>query len=57
MVAEKQGTRIRVEEILRLDPPRRNGWRAGVYMSPLDVHFNYVRMAGEVTRVIHTPPA
>ncbi|MDQ7793338.1 MAG: phosphatidylserine decarboxylase [bacterium] len=55
VVAEKQGTRIQVEEILRLDLPQKEGWLVGIYMSPLDVHFNYAPMAGEVTRVVYTP--
>ncbi|HSW10818.1 MAG TPA: phosphatidylserine decarboxylase [Bacillota bacterium] len=53
---EKAGRRIRVEEILRQPlPAGGDGWLVGVYMSPLNVHFNYAPIAGEVTRVAYTP--
>jgi len=55
VVAQKGGTGIRVEEILRLGLPRTEGWLIGVYMSPLDVHYNYAPIGGEVVEVAYTP--
>lgn len=31
------------------------GWIIGIYMSPLDVHFNYAPVTGTVERVVYTP--
>ncbi|HHV78730.1 MAG TPA: phosphatidylserine decarboxylase [Firmicutes bacterium] len=31
------------------------GWLLGIYMSPLDVHFNYAPISGEVVKIVHTP--
>ncbi len=39
--AEKLGEKIRLPEITGCDTTGRHGWAVGIYMSPLDVHFNY----------------
>ncbi len=31
------------------------GWIVGIFMSPLDVHYNYAPVAGTVEAVVHTP--
>jgi phosphatidylserine decarboxylase len=55
--AEKLGERIPIEELTKAPPPwpdARPRWVLGVYMSPLDVHFNYAPGAGVVRRVVRT---
>ncbi len=54
--AEKLGEAIPIEEIhkARVDWGD-EGWIMGIYMSPLDVHFNYAPVAGRVEGVVHTP--
>ncbi|MGE5592459.1 MAG: phosphatidylserine decarboxylase [Betaproteobacteria bacterium] len=55
---EKLGKTIPVTEISGTDfGARESGWVMGVYMTPLDVHFNYAPVAGTVSRVVHTPAA
>lgn len=39
--AEKLGEKIPLPEITGCDPNGTQGWAIGIYMSPLDVHFNY----------------
>lgn len=39
--AEKLGEKIPLPEIIGCDANGRQGWAIGIYMSPLDVHFNY----------------
>jgi len=55
--SKKLGEPIRLDEITkmdgRLDQP--NGWLIGIYMSPLDVHFNYSPIEGMVERIVYTP--
>ncbi|MBX6350030.1 MAG: phosphatidylserine decarboxylase [Clostridia bacterium] len=54
--SEKLGRAIRVREILR-DEWSADGWLLGIYMSPLDVHYNYAPIEGVVERVVHTSAA
>lgn len=55
---EKLGKTIPITEISRTDfAAQESGWVIGVYMTPLDVHFNYAPVAGVVSRVVHTPAA
>lgn len=56
--AEKLGRSISIQEIVR-EPElaSQSGWLIGIYMSPLDVHFNYAPVDGAVTSVVHTPAA
>lgn len=59
VISEKLGEKINVSEItglkkrgiLNLD----DGWLIGIYMSPLDVHFNYAPQNCTVKEVVHTP--
>ncbi len=56
VVAEKLGRKIAVDEICRAGATGASeGWIVGVYMSPLDVHFNYAPVAGKVESVVYTP--
>lgn len=56
VIAEKLGERISVDEICRAgDTGAGEGWIVGIFMSPLDVHFNYSPVAGRVESVVHTP--
>ena len=52
--SEKLGQKIDVTEITKTDIPDGTGWLIGVYMSPLDVHFNYAPISGSVDRIVHT---
>lgn len=56
--AEKLGRAIAIDEIVklgeRLGPHPDSGWMIGVYMSPLDVHFNYAPAEGEIAAMVHT---
>lgn len=53
--AEKLGERIPLEELHKAGAGwGSEGWIIGIYMSPLDVHFNYSPVDGRVEKVIHT---
>jgi phosphatidylserine decarboxylase len=56
--AEKLGQIIPVSEITKTDwdgsEPAGEGWLIGIYMSPLDVHYNYSPVAGKVRKIVHT---
>jgi phosphatidylserine decarboxylase len=57
--AEKLGRPVEITEITKgahsgLSP---EGWVVGVYMSPLDVHFNYAPADAVVEDIVHTPVA
>lgn len=52
MYAEKLGEKIPLPEITGCDSLGREGWAIGIYMSPLDVHFNYCPYPGKV-ELIH----
>lgn len=54
--AVKLGTRIPLKEILKAAPQYgQEGWILGIYMSPLDVHFNYAPISGRLTQMYHVP--
>jgi phosphatidylserine decarboxylase len=53
--SEKLGHRINLPEIADFpEVARRSGWIIGMYMSPFDVHFNYVPAPGTVKSVRYT---
>ncbi|MGD0152838.1 MAG: phosphatidylserine decarboxylase [Thermacetogeniaceae bacterium] len=54
VVSEKLGQTILVEEITKAPTWSDHGWIVGIYMSPLDVHFNYAPVAGRVAGIVHT---
>lgn len=49
--AEKLGEEIPLEEIAGTAVQDTEGWAIGIYMSPLDVHFNYCPLPGKVERI------
>jgi len=49
--AEKLGERIPLPEITGCEWGGKSGWAIGIYMSPLDVHFNYCPYPGVVERI------
>ncbi len=53
VVSEKLGERIPVTEITGMLGSSGSGWMLGIYMSPLDVHYNYAPCAGVVQSIHH----
>ncbi|MCX7831520.1 MAG: phosphatidylserine decarboxylase [Actinobacteria bacterium] len=57
IVSEKLGKKIRIEEISGSKNGERinidEGWLVGIYMSPLDVHFNYAPQHSKVKKVFY----
>ena len=55
--AEKLGRPIHITEITRTEweGVSPEGWLIGIYMSPLDVHYNYAPIAGTVRQIVYTP--
>lgn len=49
----KNGERIKLKEISKFDLKGGEGWLIGIYMSPLDVHYNYSPIEGKVRKVFH----
>lgn len=56
VISEKLGERIELSEITKekLGGGPKNGWLIGIYMSPLDVHYNYSPIAAQVEEIVHT---
>lgn len=53
--AEKLGQKIKLEEIAKFPlDTKPEGWIIGIYMSPLDVHFNYAPIAGKAEKIAYT---
>ncbi|MGI6286174.1 phosphatidylserine decarboxylase [Neomoorella humiferrea] len=55
VVAEKLGRPIPITEIMKAPGFGEEGWIVGIYMSPLDVHFNYAPIDARVEGMVHTP--
>jgi phosphatidylserine decarboxylase len=53
----KLGEAIPLPEIHRSSHRFDDGWLIGIYMSPLDVHFNYAPVTATVADVVHAPAA
>jgi phosphatidylserine decarboxylase len=53
----KLGESVPLPEIHRSSHRFADGWLIGIYMSPLDVHFNYAPVTAAVTDVVHAPAA
>lgn len=51
LYSEKLGERIPLPEITGCDTSGLDGWAIGIYMSPLDVHFNYCPYPSIVERI------
>ncbi len=54
VVCEKLGENIKVEEISKSKNKIDDGYLIGIYMSPLDVHFNYAPINGKIESIEHT---
>lgn len=55
VVSEKLGRPIELKELVKMPlDGGLKGWLVGIYMSPLDVHFNYAPVEGTVKRIVHT---
>lgn len=54
VVSNKLGENVRVTEITKKNVGVDEGWLIGIYMSPLDVHFNYAPVSGTVEEVYRT---
>lgn len=52
VISEKNGTKIRIDELAKTQVKDAAGWLLGIYMTPFDVHFNRAPMDGEI-RVLH----
>lgn len=56
--SEKLGQKIPISEISKTDfAMGESGWIIGIYMTPLDVHFNYAPISGKVYRIVRTQAA
>ncbi len=57
ITSNKLGQSIAVTEITHAEWPEGavpgNGWLIGIYMSPLDVHFNYAPLNANVSGIVH----
>lgn len=51
LYSEKLGERIPLPEITGCDTNKLEGWAIGIYMSPLDVHFNYCPYPATVEQI------
>lgn len=57
VVSEKLGEAIPIGEILHTGHPQDSGVMLGIYMSPLDVHYNYAPADGVIHSMNHFQPA
>jgi phosphatidylserine decarboxylase len=53
VVSNKLGEKIPLPEITKYEVGSDSGWLIGIYMSPLDVHFNYAPLDGKVSVIRH----
>ena len=53
IVSEKLEERISLAEITRMEGWGGEGWIIGIYMSPLDVHYNYAPIKGQIKKIAH----
>lgn len=54
VVSRKLGEPVPVSEITKADFGNTDGWLIGIYMTPLDVHFNYAPVSGTITDIVRT---
>lgn len=53
IVSEKLEEKIHLTEIIKSAGWPEEGWLIGIYMSPLDVHYNYAPLKGQIKKIIH----
>jgi phosphatidylserine decarboxylase len=49
VVSDKQGKKIKINELAKTSIHETQGWLLGIYMTPFDVHFNRAPIDGEIT--------
>jgi len=54
VICEKLGEKIPVKEISKSNIQIDDGYLIGIYMSPLDVHYNYAPISGVVESIEHS---
>lgn len=52
--SQKLREEIKLEELTKMETGSDSGWLVGIYMSPLDVHYNYAPIRGEVEKIVYT---
>lgn len=59
VVSKKLGEKIKISEITKYESRKgsKDGWLIGIYMSPLDVHYNYAPIPGNIEEIVHTQAA
>jgi len=59
VVSKKLGEKIKISEITKYESRKgsKDGWLIGIYMSPLDVHYNYAPIPGKIEEIVHTQAA
>lgn len=55
VISNKLSEAIEIKEITKLPLKESEGWLIGIYMSPLDVHYNYAPCSGKVVKIHHSP--
>ncbi len=53
VISKKLGEEIAISELSKITLEDKDGWLVGIYMSPLDVHFNYAPIKGRVEKVFY----
>lgn len=53
VVSQKLEDRLPLTDIVASECLPPEGWIIGIYMSPLDVHYNYAPLGGSVRKIIH----
>lgn len=53
VISKKLGSEINIEEISKSKTKVGDGYLIGIYMSPLDVHYNYAPIGGTVESIHH----
>ena len=53
IVSEKLEERLPLTAITRMEGWPAEGWIIGIYMSPLDVHYNYAPIKGRIKKMVH----
>ena len=48
VTSDKQGRKIKIDEIAKTELGKSSGWLLGIYMTPFDVHFSRAPMAGKI---------
>lgn len=55
ITSKKKGEEINIDEISKMPLNQKEGILIGIYMSPLDVHYNYAPVSATVADMAYTP--